>query len=314
MYRRMNMKKILLYILISFGLSWLAALMFNLAGIEYQNLSATLIIALCYMPGPALATLIIQKGIYKQSLKSYGLTIRNISNANLLLIPAIFLGFVILYLILVTLIGKFFPGYGELVFSNEFILNEIKLAIPQKLDEGALNIPDSPYLLLVLIIVAGMFAGFSLNLPVMLGEELGWRGLLAEELRPLGFWKSNLIIGLIWGIWHAPIILIGHNYPSHPWLGIVVMCAFTISLSFIMSYLRYKVMTVLAPAVLHGMINGSVGIYTLFVADKHELVSNMAGAAGILAFLIITVIIALVDKDFIRKYAGPADKTSQKVA
>lgn len=310
----MNMKKILLYILISFGFSWLVALMFNLAGIEYQSLSTTLMVALFYMPGPAVATLVVQKGMYRQSLKPYGLTINNISNVSLLLIPAIFLGFVILYLILVALIGKFFPGYGELVLSNEFILNEIKLAAPQKLDEGALNLPDSPYLLLALIIVAGMFAGFSLNLPVTLGEELGWRGLLAEELRPLGFWKSNLLIGIIWGIWHAPIILIGHNYPSYPWVGILVMSAFTISLSFIMSYLRYKVKSVLAPAVLHGMINGSVGIYTLFVADKHELVSNMAGAAGILAFMIITLIIALVDKDFIRKYARPADKKSQIVA
>jgi membrane protease YdiL (CAAX protease family) len=308
----MNTRKIVLYLLISFGISWLVAFFFYLLKVEYGSLHATLLIALLYMPGPALATLIIQKGIYKHSLKSYGLTISNISNARLMLIPAIFLGFVAIYLAVLTLSGTFFPGYGELLFSEEFIMNEIQKAVPQKLDEGALNLPESPYVLFGLIIIAGIFAGFSLNLPVMLGEELGWRGLLAEETRPLGFWKSNLLIGLIWGIWHAPVILLGHNYPSYPWLGILVMCGFTISLSFVMSYLRYKVKTVLAPAALHGMINGSVGIYTLFVADKHELLSNIAGAAGILALLLVSLVIYFSDRAFIENYRNLSSTAMQK--
>jgi membrane protease YdiL (CAAX protease family) len=308
----MNTKKILRYLLISFGISWLVALIFYLLNIEYGSLNATLIIALLYMPGPAIATLIIQKGIYKQSLKPYGLTISNISNASLLLIPAIFLGFVVLYLAVVTLGGELIAGFGEVIFSKDFILAEIQRSVPEKLDEEGLKLPDSPYLVFAIILIAGIFAGFSLNLPIMLGEELGWRGLLAEETRPLGFWKSNLLIGLIWGIWHAPIILMGHNYPSYPWLGIIVMCAFTISLSFLMSYLRYKVKTVLAPAVLHGMINGSVGIYTLFVADKHELLSNIAGAAGILALLLITLIINFTDSSFIQNYRNVSSTAMKK--
>jgi hypothetical protein len=40
---------------------------------------------------------------------------------------------------------------------------------------------------------------------------------------PLGKWKAYLIVGVIWGLWHAPLIAIGFNYPGMPVLGILMM-------------------------------------------------------------------------------------------
>ncbi len=53
------------------------------------------------------------------------------------------------------------------------------------------------------------------------GEELGWRGYLLPKLMPLGRVKATLLLGLIWGIWHAPLIAVGFNYPGYPILGII---------------------------------------------------------------------------------------------
>ena len=41
-----------------------------------------------------------------------------------------------------------------------------------------------------------------------LGEELGWRGLLVPEAcRALGFLPGALFVGVIWALWHFPLLL-----------------------------------------------------------------------------------------------------------
>lgn len=39
------------------------------------------------------------------------------------------------------------------------------------------------------------------------GEEIGWRGYLTSTLAPLGFWRSTLVIGAFWAVWHLPLTL-----------------------------------------------------------------------------------------------------------
>lgn len=37
------------------------------------------------------------------------------------------------------------------------------------------------------------------------GEEAFWRGHMQTALRSLGFWRSSLLIGVIWMLWHFPL-------------------------------------------------------------------------------------------------------------
>ncbi|MCR4897180.1 MAG: CPBP family intramembrane metalloprotease, partial [Lachnospiraceae bacterium] len=69
--------------------------------------------------------------------------------------------------------------------------------------------------------VIGSFAAF--------GEEGGWRGyMMPKLLRLMGRTPALILGGVIWGLWHAPLTAIGHNfgtdYPGFPWLGILKMC------------------------------------------------------------------------------------------
>ncbi|WP_096391789.1 CPBP family intramembrane glutamic endopeptidase [Halopenitus persicus] len=140
--------------------------------------------------------------------------------------------------------------------------------------------------------------GATVNAVFAFGEEFGWRGYLLWELAPLGFWKASVAIGALWGIWHAPVIVAGYNYPSFPAIGVVAMIIACISFSPVYTYLVIRSESVLAAALLHGVFNGSAGLVIAYaVSDEavlSELVASPVGAAGVLAFGLAAVGIALI--------------------
>ena len=72
----------------------------------------------------------------------------------------------------------------------------------------------SPETLLLIQLAVGIPLGFLINTLVLtFSEEIGWRGWLQPKLsqQGLGFWGISGVTGLIWGVWHAPIIALGHN-------------------------------------------------------------------------------------------------------
>jgi len=100
-----------------------------------------------------------------------------------------------------------------------------------------------------------------------LGEELGWRGFLLPQLLPLGQGRAILLSGLVWGIWHAPAILQGHNYPSQPVLGVFLMTVFCILMGAIFAWLYLRTRSPWAPALAHGSLNATAGLPILFLKD-----------------------------------------------
>src|SRR3569833_3684495 len=59
------------------------------------------------------------------------------------------------------------------------------------------------------------------------GEEFGWRGYLLPRLAGLGGVRAAVVVGVIWGIWHAPLILLDrYSYPGLPYAGIPMMVLF----------------------------------------------------------------------------------------
>lgn len=142
-----------------------------------------------------------------------------------------------------------------------------------------------------------LILGTTVNALFAMGEEFGWRGYLLWELAPLGFWRASIAIGAIWGLWHAPIIVAGYNYLSFPYIGVLAITVACLSFSPVYTYLVIKAESVLAAALLHGVFNGSAGIVIAFaVTDTpvlEELVASPVGAAGVLAFGLASIGIAL---------------------
>jgi membrane protease YdiL (CAAX protease family) len=136
----------------------------------------------------------------------------------------------------------------------------------------------------VLLTGLGLVLGATLFALAAFGEELGWRGLLLTELAPLGFWKLSLWTGVVWGIWHTPLVLLGLQFPGEPVIGIVTMTAATVALSPIYTYLTVRAQSVLAATFFHGSF--ILGVFTaVFLADGSELVISSFGVVGIVSSL-----------------------------
>ena len=91
-----------------------------------------------------------------------------------------------------------------------------------------------------------------------LGEEAGWRGyLLPKLLEFMKPWKAVLLTGVIWGLWHAPVIACGFNYgTAHPIAGIFAMVVFSTVLGCIQGWLFFKTGSIWSCVVFHAALNG----------------------------------------------------------
>jgi membrane protease YdiL (CAAX protease family) len=142
----------------------------------------------------------------------------------------------------------------------------------------------------------GLIAGATINAIAGFGEELGWRGFLFRKLGHLSFLKASLIIGLIWGIWHAPIILMGHNYPQHPVAGVFMMIIWCVLLSPLFLYFRIKSNSVIQSAIMHGTLNATYGLSILLIKGGNDLTTGMTGIPGFFTLLIAISVIYIYDR------------------
>lgn len=92
------------------------------------------------------------------------------------------------------------------------------------------------------------------------GEEFGWRGYLTPKLEQLmGKPAAMIVSGVIWGLWHALAMVIGHNlgtdYPLYPYSGILLMCVFCTVMGIYFTALTKAANSVYPAAAAHGANN-----------------------------------------------------------
>ena len=151
---------------------------------------------------------------------------------------------------------------------------------------------------IVITIISGLLNGITINAVFAFGEEIAWRGFLMKEFKGKKFLMAALWIGIIWGLWHAPIILNGHNYPQHPVMGVFMMVLFCLLLTPMLMYFRQKSGSVIVPAIMHGTFNAVVGLSAVVVTPANDLLYGGAGLAGFIVLLIIDACLYLYDRCF----------------
>lgn len=155
--------------------------------------------------------------------------------------------------------------------------------------------------LLLIQTVEALLLAPVLNAVPSFGEEWGWRGYLVPKLdelcKPL---PTVLISGVIWGLWHAPVIALGHNYgldyPSAPFGGILMMCVFTTFAGVLMAYVTIRTKSCLPAVIAHGMLNGIASLGAFFTADGGNLFlgplpTGIVGMSGFIALAVILLIL-----------------------
>lgn len=152
----------------------------------------------------------------------------------------------------------------------------------------------------VSLLLGVLVYGPVINLFFAIGEEIGWRGFLYPALRQrMSTLPACLLVGAIWGLWHTPINLMGHNYgtsyPGFPWLGILGMCLFTTSAGTFLAWLSERSGSLWPAALAHGTINAAAQVALLF-RGAEGAVRQIWGPAvtGILAGMPMLVLSAVL--------------------
>jgi membrane protease YdiL (CAAX protease family) len=127
--------------------------------------------------------------------------------------------------------------------------------------------------------------------PSYFGEEYGWRFYLQDRLFPLlGGYKGVLMLGIIWGLWHSVLIVLGHNYPGYPILGNVLMILYCIVLGTIFSYAVLKTGSIWIAVILHLINNKTAPVATSFIANSDNLILGSVIGIAILAVFVLVLL------------------------
>lgn len=164
---------------------------------------------------------------------------------------------------------------------------------PEQLAEATATLnalPIHPYWLSLLQAIG---AGLTVNALFAFGEEVGWRGFMFKALAGRGFWSVSLLTGVAWGLWHAPVILQGYNYPQHPLLGVPLFAVFCVLLSPLHTLVRERGGSVWHAAVLHGTFNAAAGVPLLVVTGGDDLTTGAVGLPGMMSLVVANGLIWL---------------------
>ncbi|MGD9494852.1 MAG: CPBP family intramembrane glutamic endopeptidase [Armatimonadota bacterium] len=266
---------------VTFAIDWALVGVMVLARVPLTGAAATAV-GMAYMLVPALVVVVLARR-WRIPLGRYGLRVPR--RWELVLAPLAPMVITVLTVLVAVL-----WGFGELDLSGHAFIERMQAQGQGQMAEAAARQMERlPVNVVLLAFLAAPLAGFTINGLFGLGEELGWRGLLQRELAPLGFARSSALIGLIWGVWHAPLILLGQNFPEHPRLGVLVMTVACVLLGIILSWLALRAQTVLAAAVGHGTLNALAGVPMMSLRGGSNLEILQLGYAGIAAMALLVV-------------------------
>jgi uncharacterized protein len=236
------------------------------------------IIGILYMPSPLVFTLIFERFKWREIVDKYGLSFRKWQVRKTILWSILFyVLFTALYLGLTFILGNWLKisGIGHVMLDRQEFLSltgEVKLPLGDNLS-----------LLYLISFLNSIFVGLIINTFFAFGEELGWRGYLWQQLNQsdsLSSFQSKLILGITWGLWHAPLILQGYNFPGQPILGVVYMLLSTVPLTFILVSATAKYKTVMVAAFAHGLINATAYL-SVVIPDGQSPLGTILGLVSI---------------------------------
>jgi len=150
-------------------------------------------------------------------------------------------------------------GYSTVTYSVAWLtgiaaINPIQTgaAFSRYLGLGLLSRPVGIGLYFLVVATTGVIQ----NCATTLGEEIGWRGFLVPELaRRYSFTATSVLSGLIWALWHVPIIVFAGYNMGTGWYGLAVVSANMIGLCFVLTWLRLKSGSLWTAVILHASSN-----------------------------------------------------------
>lgn len=289
--KKLDLKRVFVYIVITFALTWLYSLLviYPIANGEALNgipAMATQLAVAAAMFFPAVGVLLTRL-VTKEGFRDAWLRPHIKGNVKTYLLAWFGPAFLTiagagLYFLLIP--GSFDSSCGYMRQTME------AAGVPYEAQAVPMD------LLMLIQFVQALFLAPVMNFVTCFGEEWGWRGyLLPKVSKHFSTVPSLLFTGIIWGLWHAPMTIIGHNYGlgywGFPFTGIAMMCLFCIVLGIFLSYVTMKTGSCIPAVLAHGAINGigAIGIYFTFDGGNPFIGPAPTGIIGIIPFVLAAI-------------------------
>lgn len=272
--------RILVFLSLTFLLSWGACLYLYMTGGVSSPLSKYILIGVMMAPG---ISSLITRAVTKQGFRKTGLRVW-LNNGEWKSYFCAWLG-----------VPLFILAGIALFYAFNLQMFDPSLSAVRQLSGGLSEVSDGQLLgkTLMNILLAVLTSPFLSGIP-SLGAELGWRGYLLPELSDLiGEGPANIATGIIWGIWHAPLICLGQIYGSDykffPAAGIFTVIVFCVFLGGFLGRVSMMAESIWPSVIAYALVIGLSDTGMLFMAQGASpsgligpSVYGIAGGAGII--------------------------------
>ena len=137
-------------------------------------------------------------------------------------------------------------GFGDLINSERISKWSAELGVDSA----------NQTLVIAIMIFLLLTVGVIKNLGSTLGEEIGWRGFFIFELRKVMSFKALTIVsGIIWAIWHFPVIHLMYGGSEYLLLHMGAFTIMILGVSVILAYYTFKSNSLWPAAVYHSIHN-----------------------------------------------------------
>ncbi|SDJ14079.1 CPBP family intramembrane glutamic endopeptidase [Nonomuraea jiangxiensis] len=154
----------------------------------------------------------------------------------------------------------------------------------EAIEEGGVSAPADLGSVAVLQLVVATLVGPVVNAVLAFSEEWGWRGWLVPRLVSSNGVLAGLVFsGAVWGLWHAPLTLLGYNYPLLGSWAALCFIGFCVLAGVLLGWLRLRTGSIWPAVVAHGSLNAIVPQVLLLgdaAAPPNEVLAGLTGLTG----------------------------------
>ncbi|NJP90749.1 CPBP family intramembrane metalloprotease [Nonomuraea sp. FMUSA5-5] len=284
-------RPLLVFTVLAFGLSWAVALPLWFGGGLGSPLMMVLGTLMMFTPSVGvLGVWALSRTPFRQWARRTGLTLGERKGRTLALMAAAWLG--------VPLLAFLSVGISAAVGLVTLDLDHLSLLKAVWRAQGVTPPADLTTPAITQIVIA-VVAGPVLNAIPALGEEWGWRGWLMPRLTSTnGVLAGLLLSGFVWGLWHAPLTLLGYNYPRLGSWAALVFIGFCVLLGLVLGWLRLRTGSVWPAVVAHGAVNAIASVALLLGDAAHPPNELLAGLTGVVGWALLALLAAVLLRFF----------------
>jgi len=250
------------YLVLAFGLAWL-----SWSWLPDAKHTSTLMFSLYALPGafaPAVATFVVRKWITREGFADAGLGLH-------------------LNQWRYYLIGWFLPvAVISTVAVLAALLNIAQPDVTLAHLGARAKIPGVPVAYTPFVVLLTQALAALVAVPLLFGEEFGWRGYLQLRLFPSRPTLAAIATGIFWGLWHWPVIARGYELPGAPVIATAIFTTGAVLVAIIFGWLWEKTGSVWATSLAHAATNAIGGTLTVlwFPDRSHWLFVSYLGVLG----------------------------------